>query len=177
MKTPQPARAAFTLIELLAVMAVAGILAGLLAPAAGNARRRARSTACLGNLRQIGLLLQGHTDDSRGRLPALFNRADRGEPGPALDTLIVAGEGSAEIYRCPADTRRVFEVSGNSYTWNTLANNQRPGGIEILGQRLDPGRIPLVADKEGWHVDVEDRINILYADGHASMGLRDYLGR
>jgi prepilin-type N-terminal cleavage/methylation domain-containing protein len=62
-------RSAFTLIELLVVIAIIAILAALLLPALTAARERARRTACLGNLKQIGVALASYTADYSGYFP------------------------------------------------------------------------------------------------------------
>ena len=61
-------KAGFSLTELLVVSAVISVLAGLLLPALGRAREKARQAVCVGNLRQIGqaALLYQH---DYGRLP------------------------------------------------------------------------------------------------------------
>ena len=61
----------FTLVELLVVIAIIGLLAALLMPSLGTARKKARAAGCINNLRQLGLAVQMYTDDSGGQLAGL----------------------------------------------------------------------------------------------------------
>jgi len=56
-------RRGFTLVELLATIAIVGVLVALLLPAVQAARESARRTQCQNSLRQIGVALQLHHDD------------------------------------------------------------------------------------------------------------------
>lgn len=57
------AATAFTLIELLVVIAIIAVLAAILFPVFAQAREKARQTACLSNLRQIGLATLMYAQD------------------------------------------------------------------------------------------------------------------
>jgi prepilin-type N-terminal cleavage/methylation domain-containing protein len=69
-------RSAFTLVELLVVIAVIGILIGLLLPAVQAAREAARRMSCGNNVKQIGLALHVYHDAFRRLPPGGYYRRD-----------------------------------------------------------------------------------------------------
>jgi len=64
-----PCLPAFTLVELLVVVAIIAVLAALLTPALSAARESARRTGCLNNLRQFGTAFQGYLNHHNGYWP------------------------------------------------------------------------------------------------------------
>lgn len=62
---------AFTLVEVLVVVAVIALLIGILLPTLGAARETGRSAVCMSNLRQAAVLCLVYADENRGRSPAI----------------------------------------------------------------------------------------------------------
>ena len=61
---------AFTLVELLVVVAIIAILAAMLLPTLAVARKKAQRTSCMNNLKQLGLAHTAYASDYSGYMPA-----------------------------------------------------------------------------------------------------------
>jgi len=59
----------FTLMELMAVIAIIGVLASILLPALARARENARRNSCANNLMQLGMALHMFADENGGKMP------------------------------------------------------------------------------------------------------------
>jgi len=111
-------RRGFTLIEILVVLAIIAIMAGILLPMFSQARESARRTTCASNLRQIGVALMTYADDNRDRLPASLVTV--GSTSYSWDTILLGKYVPDEsIFRCPSDsTKRPAGKKVRSYALN-----------------------------------------------------------
>jgi prepilin-type N-terminal cleavage/methylation domain-containing protein len=115
---------AFTLVELLIVIAVIGILASLLLPALSKAAGRAKSVCCENNLKQLQIAWLNYAHDNNDALAPNIARNIGGvrqempgswvcgsAPGDTNITMIKAGVLfpylSPGVYRCPSDQSTV----------------------------------------------------------------------
>jgi len=164
---------AFTLMEIVVVLAIAALLAALGFPAYQRAIARGRATACLSNLRQLGIALNLYLGDHDQTMPELAaGRRAKTENVPALDNTLDRYVPDARVFACPADTAKHFaETTGTSYLWNVALNNQHLASLNFLAVINDHSRIPLFGDKEGFHDATDHKVNLLYADGHATKDL------
>ncbi len=154
------------------VIAIIALLAGLLLPVVSRAKEAGRSTACLSNLHQIGIALQMYVQDNNNHLPVMRDCASRTNlpPNslPSPDTVLSNELGNLKVLFCPSDRQQLFEQTGSSYAWNSLLNGQNADHFEIFGMNFNPHQIPLMYDKEAFHIARGDKkgVNYLYADSH-----------
>ena len=155
------ARSGFTLMELLIVIAIIGILAGMLFPAVNYVREKARKDECLNNLRQWGVALQGYLDEHRGRFPSYeadLAKADGWfnvlppylgiDPLKDMDRTPAPGRGIKSPFLCPSESVGLGADEGaqsksyfSSYTMNTWIKDS---GLSLtqLNEQHDPPIVP-----------------------------------
>ncbi len=100
-------RRAFTLVELLAVITILVILAGLLLPTLVGAKEKARRAACKDHLRQFLLGAHMYANDNFGGLPSGLseNENERDEHIPVVSAVtrrhLIQYTGNARLLECP----------------------------------------------------------------------------
>ncbi|MGV3615432.1 MAG: type II secretion system protein [Fimbriimonas sp.] len=140
---------AFTLIEVLVVIAIIAVLAGILFPVFARAKEKAKQTTCLSNQRQLGFALNLYTQDNDDKAPSsspptLFKGAVPIGMGWAGRVQTYAK--SVDVFRCPADGSRppstatqTVSYGLNSNLWPTIGLSQSSSAsktvllFEVLG--------------------------------------------
>jgi prepilin-type N-terminal cleavage/methylation domain-containing protein/prepilin-type processing-associated H-X9-DG protein len=129
-------RRAFTLIELLVVIAIIAILAAILFPVFAQAREKARQTACLSNLRQVGLGLQMYAQDYDEVLPTSVDVGNFADPKAPTNFLgaIIPYIKSKGILVCPSsiDANTVYKGSGCT----NISCSSLHGNAAVMGRAL-----------------------------------------
>ncbi|MDD2711119.1 MAG: prepilin-type N-terminal cleavage/methylation domain-containing protein [Verrucomicrobiae bacterium] len=173
-RVKSPAKKAFTLTELLVVIALISILTGLLLPALRNARSQAQSIQCLGNLKQIGGAFQMYANDNNDWFPSVLFSERTHTPQTSWCYLLSSYLGfnwdasqnypdsGSSVFYCPAakkknwyltrDSKPTLDFYLCSYGYNHHLYEMRPpGGIWITPTRTqigNPACMLLAADLE-----------------------------
>jgi prepilin-type N-terminal cleavage/methylation domain-containing protein/prepilin-type processing-associated H-X9-DG protein len=169
---------AFTLVELLVVIGIIAILAGLAYPAYQRVAASGKAAACISNLRQLGAGLNAYLNEHEMRMPVLkIARESTSDDVPVIDNTLDKYLQDRSVFACPADMKNFAGRTGTSYCWNVALNDQLLTNLNFLQLVTDHSRIPIISDKEGFHPYSENKVNILYADGHATKDARFFTGQ
>jgi len=158
----------FSLIELLATVAIVSLLAALIVPAVGGVRDRANAAGCAANLRSIGNLMTVYAADHDGYLPIQRDEPANvwpfstwmGQLAPYAgitlkptssfnDMLSAVFSG---VFRCPGKKdwhlvgTGVTDANRLSYAMNSFDINNPKGVQRKLASIQEPTRTLLVAD-------------------------------
>ncbi len=127
----------FTLIELLVVIAIISILAAILFPVFGRARSNARRSACLSNMKQLGLGLMQYTQDYDERLPG--NEVAAGGRNQPLGWMEPPTAGVPETYRNWAREIMPYVKSKQIYMCGESKPRSQDGPNSGTGEVPEPG--------------------------------------
>lgn len=195
---PNCSRSAFTVVELLVVIAVIGILVALLLPAVQAARAAARRTQCRNNLKQIGLATHSYHDSFR-TFPMATHWAPNGTLYSALTAILPYHEqGSLYVqYDVNAPSYSVFNEDVISqrvpgYLCPSMVlrrqvpalscgeRNRAPGSYAVctgtrsgFGQSHDGAIVPHYAGPTGFH-NIDDGASNTFLVGELNYGLENF---
>ncbi|MDQ8194944.1 type II secretion system protein [Coraliomargarita sp. SDUM461004] len=179
---------AFTLIELLSVIAIVGVLIAILVPVFASVREQGESAKCQSNLRQIGVALSLYSQMNSGFLPGKdgLSSAFKAVKKVALVDLqpyiahsmdeSVDSTSLQGVWRCPSgpdvwtvtyspnvtmwelDLKRLLNPASFAIMWDRGGVESKPPGTQ------DPG--------EPWH---GSKYHTLFADNHVEALSKDKL--
>ncbi len=167
-----PSRRGFTLTELIVVIAIIAVLAVIAIPVSSRVIQSGKATGCLSNLHQIGAALNLYLGDHNQMMPTLqAGRKSTSDNVPVIDNTLNVYAPNPGVFACPADNKGLAAQTGTSYIWNSALNGQSAAHLQFFMANGVGSLIPILADKEDFHPYTANKINLLYADGHASQNL------
>lgn len=155
---------AFTLIELLTVIAIIGILAAIIIPIVGKVRQAARATTCLSNLRQMGVAVAAYRADNKGFPPKPWDKIN-----PASSENHNIWEGGSYVPPAPGLGALQYEgYFGSNYTGKGVSNATRSSIFRCPGRASGESYLDKKADGSWVQYNWSDYVYLLQGDRYSS---------
>jgi prepilin-type N-terminal cleavage/methylation domain-containing protein/prepilin-type processing-associated H-X9-DG protein len=190
-------RRGFTLIELLVVIAIIAILAAILFPVFAKARGKARQTACLSNLRQLGTAMLSYCQDYDEKYPAQNIAHYVGGPtGYPQDACCVERNlwshvvqpyiRNVQLFQCPSAEDNAFVRPATPFGPQVVVHYKFKHAICANGTGIKleqcgwPSQQMMLNEYKAWHDDMgcgcqsnpvptSRAFNVNFLDGHAKI--------
>jgi len=174
-----------SLVEMLVVIGIMVVLAGILLPAINTARQAAFKMQCASRLKELAFIVNAYSVDYKGYYPFLDNNDPEGgtngfraKLGPYLGTK------TDDVFKCP---RAASERATDSYYfYNTIFLQNYPTNPTVIYQNA-PNAPPTSRGDQGTgaiyvfccrssaeHYPHNHGVNVVYADGHVSWELKEW---
>jgi prepilin-type N-terminal cleavage/methylation domain-containing protein len=165
---------AFSLVELLVVIALIGLLTGILYPSLSRATQLGRGVYCANNLKGCGLAIRMYLNESNDVMPiAAAMPSLQLNDDPAIADVLKPYLDSPELLRCPADAgsgreggQSYFQTEASSYEYSTMLGG-RTVGDDFLTKRFGESQSPVMHDYRPFHgrPGRPGAMNYLFVDG------------
>ncbi|EIQ00586.1 prepilin-type N-terminal cleavage/methylation domain-containing protein [Opitutaceae bacterium TAV1] len=197
-RSPLKAPSAFTLVELLTVIAIIGILAAIIIPVAGRVRESAKSAACISNLRQIGVLLNVYKLSNK-RFPKTYSSSSDDPPSASWAKVMLDQEKTPQgSLTCPTTgpiwTTGNYRYGGYGMTslllykfgsqirtddvpsfWDQSLQRPQDWPLVMDADKISiyglNNPIPTAAEDSRFAARHREKANVLMADGHVEQAV------
>ena len=170
---------AFTLVELLVVIAIIALLAALAIPAIGGAIKRSNAAKCMANLKQIGVAYRNYAVENNRLIPSTVTGGGPSWGQTLITSFQPTGWGSNTLLKCPSDSRPInsyYRSYGQNIILSPNTNAESAPIFSTIPEQsktflvMEVVKSPAAHPSWGGNYNPTNRhgtnCNVLFVDGH-----------